>query len=264
MTKVLVTGATGNVGAHVVRELRARGLGVRAMARDPAKAATRLGDVEVAVGDFSDPAALRRALAGVDRVFLTSADGPDKVAHEAAVIDAAAAAWVQRIVKLSTIHAQVGSPLPTFDWHGQIEAHLASSGVPFVVLQSSFFMSNLLMSAEAIAHTGQLFAPAGRGAAAMIDPRDVATAAAAALGAESIEPGPYLLTGRQAVGFAEVAQVLAVATGRPVEYVDVPEEVARSTFEGSGMPAWLVAQLVGSFGLIREGGYTEKPTGCTD
>ena len=121
MSTILVTGATGNVGAHVVRELRRRGSSVRALVRDAAVAAAALGDVDLAVGDFGDPSSLRRAMHGVDRVFLTSADGPDKVAHESVVIDAAAAGWVQQIVKLSTVHARSGSPLPTFDWHGRIE-----------------------------------------------------------------------------------------------------------------------------------------------
>ena len=76
MDTILVTGATGNVGAHVVHELRARAASVRALVRDPVRAADELGDVELAVGDFDDRESLRRALAGVSRVFLTAADGP--------------------------------------------------------------------------------------------------------------------------------------------------------------------------------------------
>ena len=117
--------------------------------RDPAKAAEKLGDgVELAAGDFSDTASLHRALKGVDHLFLTSADGPQKVAHETAMIDAAAAAGVSQVVKLSTLGAQVGSPLPPFDWHGRIEQHLWRSEVPAVVLRASFYMSNLLGAAE--------------------------------------------------------------------------------------------------------------------
>lgn len=257
MTKVLVTGATGNVGAHVVRELRARGASVRAFVRDAALAEAKLGAVELAVGDFSDPASLRRALNGVDRVFLTSADGPDKVAQEAAVIDAAAEAWVERIVKLSTIHAKAGSPLPAFDWHGRIEAHLAGAGIPSVLLQSSFFMTNLLASADAVAHTGQLFAPAGDGVVAMIDPRDVAAAAAVALTAEGHDGHTYVLTGPDAVTFHQVAQAISAATGRAVAYVDVPDDAARANFTAAGMPDWLVGQFIGAFALARQGGYAE-------
>jgi uncharacterized protein YbjT (DUF2867 family) len=112
MTKVLVTGGTGTVGAHLVRELCERGAAVRAFVRDPERAAARLGPgVELVAGDFADRASVRRAMQGVDRVFLTSADGPDQVAHETAVVDAAASAWVQRVVKLSFLGAELGSPI---------------------------------------------------------------------------------------------------------------------------------------------------------
>src|SRR5262245_54714839 len=125
MIKVLVIGATGRVGAHVVRELLARDASVRAFARDPEKAAATLGDaVEVAVGDLNDPVSVRRAMRGVDRVVLISANCPNEAAQEIGVIDAAAAAWVQRIVKLSAIGAEAGSALLFSDAHGRSEEHL--------------------------------------------------------------------------------------------------------------------------------------------
>ena len=93
---VLVTGATGNVGSQVVRELLARGVPVRAFVRDRGRAVELLGgDVELAVGDLGDAPAVRRAVAGAERVFLSSVDGPSKVEHEAQVVDAAAAAGVE-------------------------------------------------------------------------------------------------------------------------------------------------------------------------
>jgi uncharacterized protein YbjT (DUF2867 family) len=254
MKKVLVTGATGNVGAHVVRELQARGVPVRAFVRNPAQAASRLGGAEIAAGDFADPASIRRALDGVGRVFLTAADGPQKVAHETAVIDAAAAAGVEQIVKLSAMHARGGSPLPAFAWHGEIEAHLARSRVPAVVLRSSFFMTNLLMVAGGVAGAGKLGAPSGSASVSMIDPRDVAAAAAAVLSGGGHDGGAYELTGGEAITFADVARALGEAIGRPVEFVDVPVEAAPEAFKGGG-PDWLVTQLLGVFGLIREGAY---------
>ncbi len=182
MTKVLVTGATGNVGSWVVKELRGHGASIRAFVRDPDRAAEKLGDdVELAVGDFSDTSSLHRALEVADHLFLTSADSPQMVEHETAVIEAAAAAGVSRIVKLSTLGAKVGSPLPPFDWHGRIEQHLWRSEVPAVVLRANFYMSNLLGSAESIRQTGKLFAPADGAKIAMIDPRDVAAVAAVVL-----------------------------------------------------------------------------------
>jgi uncharacterized protein YbjT (DUF2867 family) len=244
---ILVTGATGNVGAQVVRELQARGVPVRAFVRDPGK----LPGVELAVGDFSDPESIRRSLEGVDRVFLSSADGPDKVAHETAVVDAAAAAGVDLVVKASTMLAEVGSPQQPLDWNGRSEQHLKASGLAAVILASSFYMTNVLAAAEPIREHGILPAPAGDGAVAMVDPRDIAGVAAAVLTGDGHAGRTYRLTGPEPITYARIAELLGV------EYVDVPPEAARGQLEDAGMPRWLVDHLDGAFALIRSGAMAE-------
>ena len=254
VTKVLVTGATGNVGSRVVQELRGRGVSIRAFVRDPYRAAEKLGDsIELTSGDFSDTESLRRTLEGVDHLFLTSADGPQKVEHESAVIDVAAAAGVSRIAKLSTLGAKVGSPLPPFDWHGRIEEHLRRSKVPAVILRSTFFMSNLLGSADAIRQTGKLFAPADEAKIAMIDRWDVAAVAAVVLTTEGHEGATYELTGPEAITYGRIAEELSAVAGRSIGFVDVPDEAARQGFVEAGMPDWLVEHLIGVFRIIRQG-----------
>ncbi|MFF5293982.1 SDR family oxidoreductase [Paractinoplanes globisporus] len=255
MTRTLVTGATGTVGAHVVRELQSRAADVRAFVRDPGAAVAVLGDVEVAVGDFDDPASLRRAMKGVDRVYLCAADGPRKVAHESAVIDIAAEAGVERIVKLSAMHADPESALPAYRWHGEIEAHLIRSGIPAVILRPAFFMTNLLMIAGGVAQTGMLYAPTAGRRVAMIDIRDVAAVAAITLVTDGHVEQRYDLTGPSPISFADVAVALTDATGRPVGSVDLTEEQARTRFEGAALPDWLAAHLAGVFGVIRAGGF---------
>ena len=234
MSTVLVTGATGNIGTHVVEHLMARGATVRAFARNPQAASAKLGDVELVCGDLGDPASIRRALVDVDRVFLTAADGPDKVAHEQAVIDAAAAAGVELVVKLSALRADPESPLPVFTWHGAIEQHLHRSGIPAVVLQPSFFMSNLLMVADGVARTDTLYAPTGGAPVAMIDGRDVARVAAATL-VDGRHVGRTLqLTGPAPITFHDIAAAISQAVGRQIEYVDLTPDQARPRFEGAG------------------------------
>lgn len=254
MTKVLVTGATGNVGSQVVRELRRRGVSVRAFVRDPDKAAAMLGDgVEPVSGDFGDPGSIRAALDGMDGVFLACANDPRQVEYETNVIDAAAAAGVRRIVKLSAIGAEVGSPLAFWDAHGRIEQHLRASGLPATILHPGFYMTNVLGSAEAIKHTGKLFASADGARIAMIDSRDVGTAAAIALTEDGHNGKTYTLTGPEAITYYEVAGHLSEATGRRLDFVDVPDEAARQGMVEAGTPEWFADNLVTLFGFLRQG-----------
>lgn len=255
---ITVTGATGNVGSQAVRELIARGLPARAFVRDGATARALLGEeVEIVEGDFGDPGSLRRALAGAEKVFLASADGPEKIAHELAVIDAAAASGVRLVVKCSTIGAEPGSASPPFDWHGRIEEALRRSGLPTVVLRSCFYMTNLLASADQVRSSGKLFAPAGPAGIAMIDPRDTGAVAAAVLSGDGHEGRTYVLTGPESITYAHVAKTLGQATGGSVDYVDVPDDALREGLVAAGMPDWLVTHLGALFPLIREGALAE-------
>jgi uncharacterized protein YbjT (DUF2867 family) len=250
---VLVLGATGNVGSKVVAELIALGTPVRAFARDREKAVATVGpDVEVAIGDFDDDASVRRALEGVDAVLITASDGPRKVEHESNLIDIVAADGAQRVVKLSTVGAGTASG-PQFVAHGRIEEHLASSGLRSVLLRSSFYMTNLLGSAETMKETGKLFAPAGGVRVAMIDPRDVAAVAARALITDAHEGKTYVLTGPEALTFEDVATGLTVATGRTIEFVDVPEDAARGQMIEAGMPDWMAELILAAFKALRDG-----------
>jgi uncharacterized protein YbjT (DUF2867 family) len=251
---ILVTGATGTAGSQVMRALLERGQDVRAFVRDADKARRLFGDgAELAVGDFADRNALRAAFSGVDDVFLSGADDPRRVEWETAAIDEAASAGVRRIVKLSSIVAEPGSPVAFWDWHGRIEAHLRESGVPAVVLRSTFYMSNLLAAAEQVALAGRLYAPAGEARIAMIDPRDVGAAAAAVLTTGGHEGQTYVLTGPAAVTYTQIARDLSTATAREVEFVDVSDEVAEQALVQAGLPDFVAAQIVTIFALARQG-----------
>jgi uncharacterized protein YbjT (DUF2867 family) len=253
MTTILVTGATGNVGAHVVSELQRRGARVRAFVRDAERARTILGtDVELAIGDFGDAASLRRSLASVDRVFLASPNTPTQVQHETAVIDAAVASGVRRIVKLTTPTARVGASVAFWDWQGRIEEHLLRAPTPAVLVQSSFLMTNLLAAAPQIVRDRMIVAPAGEARISMIDPRDVAAVAAVALTDVAV-PTRIHVTGPEAITYERVAAALTDITGRQVRYGDVPDAAARDGLRASGMPDWFADPLIALFGMLRRG-----------
>jgi uncharacterized protein YbjT (DUF2867 family) len=258
---ILVTGATGNAGSQVVRALLEAGQDVRAFVRDADSAYALFGEtVEPAPGDFADRRSVRAALDGVEAVFLSGADDPRRVEWETAAIDAAVAAGVPRIVKLSSIAAEPGAPVAFWDWHGRVERHLRRSGIDAVVLRSCVYMSNLFAGAEQVAGEGRLYAPAGDARIAMIDPRDVGAAAAAVLTTAGHDGRTYVLTGPEAITYDRVAAELSAATARHVEYIDVPDEDAKQGMVQAGMPEPVAEQVVRVFVMLREGAAEQVTT----
>jgi uncharacterized protein YbjT (DUF2867 family) len=248
----LVTGATGTVGRHVVRALAARQVPVRALVRDPGRATPVLGPgVDVATGDFTDPGSLDRALSGVDRLFLACGNVPGQVGNECAMIDAAKAAGVTRVVKLSGPDAALDSPLIFERWHGAIENYLARSGLPAVLLRPRTYMTNLMAYARTVAQTGMLFAPAGTAAISFVDPRDVAEVAAETLTGDGHEGRAYTLTGPEAITFERVAKEFSAATGRTVTYVSVSDDDARQAMTSHGLPPMVADAIVAIFASQR-------------
>ncbi len=251
---ILVIGATGTIGAHVVRELERRGAPVTAFTRDPGRARERLGDgVAIAAGDLGDADSVRSALAGAEVLVLANGDDPRRVAWETAAIDAAAAAGVRRVVRLSTVGAARGAAPVAWDRHGRLDEHLRAAPVPAVTLRSSFFMSNLLAGAGQVAARGVLAAPAGRARIAMIDPRDVGAALAAAATGAAEDGTTHVLTGPDAITHDEAAARLAVATGRDVTYVAMGDDAAREGLGAAGLPPAAAEGIVAIFRELRAG-----------
>jgi uncharacterized protein YbjT (DUF2867 family) len=240
---ILITGGTGTSGQPIVQALLDRGERVRALSRDPEKAAKTLGDdIEIARGDFSDPASLEAAMEGVDRAMLIVASLPDQPAMESAFIDAAKRAGVEHIVKFSAVGADPNSPLRFMRGHGEAEAKLKSSGIAWTMLQPTFFLQNILGLAHA-ARRGTIHMDAGDGKAPFVDTRDIAAVAAAALTERGHEGKTYEITGPRAVGMADVAREVSAVTGREVRYENVPPEAAKQALMQAGVPEWNAAGI---------------------
>jgi uncharacterized protein YbjT (DUF2867 family) len=250
---ILVVGATGNVGREVVRQLVAGGAPLRALVRDPARAShIRLPGVDIVVGDLARPETLDPALAGVDRVFLTSPAEPDQVELQGNLVQACKRCGVGHVVKVSVAGGpdaatQIGR------WHWTTEKQIEASGLGFTMLRPSLFMQQTLRFAPSIAASGSFALPCGAGEVPLVDCRDVAAVAVAALTQESHDRRIYDLTGPEALSFEAVADAISQAVGRKVDYVHVPPDYARKQMLADGVPRWLADDMLVLFAAIREG-----------
>lgn len=201
---IAVLGATGLVGGEVTRLLAASGADALALVRRPGAAACALPAV---AADLAEPATVRAALDGVDRLFLLTPHVPDQERLEATALAAAADAGVARIVKVSGGAASLGpnGATPTAIAHWRSEQRIEASGLGFTFLRPSFFMQNLL---GMVTGGRVLAAPFGRMPIAMVDARDVAACAVAALLDPAAADTAWQLTGPRPVALDDVARRL--------------------------------------------------------
>lgn len=250
---ILVTGATGTTGSEVVRQLTARGEKVRALTRDPAKAPAAPG-VEVARGDYGDPASLRAATTGVTAVFLVRPPGPDE-GQDAALVAAAREAGVRRLVKLSAIATGESALGPSGQWHAPGERAVRESGAAWTVLRPSTFASNSLTWAHAIEQGEPVPNFTGDAPSGVIDPRDIAEVAVQALLDERHAGRTYTLTGPETLGVPEQAAVLAAVLGRPVTTRDLsPEETRDFLRTAWGFGEEQAEAMLAGLAYVRAGG----------
>lgn len=247
---ILVTGATGNVGRELVRELGGSGVPFRVLVRDPARAAVLPEGAERVVADLGDPATLPPAFSGVDRLFLlTPGIGLDHTRHAVA---AARSAGVGHIVHLSSFNV-LGDPMPAMGrWHHEREQAIRASGIPATFLRPGGFMTNAFDWLPTIRQAGYVLDPAGPGRYAPIDPADIAAVAALALTGDGHHGREYVLTGEEVFTVTEQVEILAAATGLDltIRPVTTAEEAVAARFPDGAPPA-LAAAIIEGFHLMR-------------
>jgi uncharacterized protein YbjT (DUF2867 family) len=251
---ILVTGATGKTGFHVVRGLSIVGAAARALVRDPSKAQPlRRPGVEIAVGDLEKPATLPAALRGCDRVFLCSSADPRQVELQGNLIRAAKEAGVKHVVRMGALGTALDSPVSFGRWHAETEKQLIATGIAWTFLRPHFFMQNFLGFAPAIKAENAFFMPMKGGKIPLVDTRDIAAVAVETLTGAGHERKIYEITGPEALSGYDLAQKLSKAIGRTIAYRDVSPEEAKKGMVAAGAPEWLATAMVALYGVFAAG-----------
>lgn len=251
---MLVSGATGMIGGLLVDALVKQGVPLTAMVR-PRSNVGALADrpgVKIVEGDFDEPLLLERALVGVDRAFLVTNSSERTEGHQQAFVEAARAAGVQHLVKLSQLHAASDSPVRFLRYHAAVEATIEQSGVPYTFVRPNLILQAYLPFAKLIS-AGVLRAPLGEARVSVADARDIADVAAATLTEPGHEGRTYDVTGPEGLTHSEIASRFGEAAGHEVHCQSVTSEAFLNALEQTGMPSWQAEGLLEDYAHYQRG-----------
>jgi uncharacterized protein YbjT (DUF2867 family) len=264
---VLVTGATGKQGGHLVRELLARGHSVRALTRkpeSPAAAALAERGVTIVKGDFDDEEGLERGTRGVDTVFAMSTpyeSGAKAETREGInILRAASAVGVTHFVYSSVAGADRASGVPHFDSKFEVEKEIRRSGIPFTIVAPVFFMENFLadyMAAGIAKGSISMALPATR-RVQQIAVSDIAQFAALVIERRESFLGKRIDIASDELTGVSVAQAISEVSGRQIKYSALSIDAVRQQNEDMArMFEWFDrvgydADVVGLRSLYRE------------
>ena len=260
---IAVTGATGNIGKPIIAGLIAQGYKPRAIVREAKPNADwDKAGVEQIAAEMNDAESLGKAFDGATRVFSLSPLVENLVELGQKTVEAAKRAKVKSIVRSSAQGAGLDSPIVMGRWHAAVEKAVEDSGLDYTIVQPASFFQNYLGYADTIKSQNAFYAPLGQGKVSLIDARDIAAVAVAALTEDGKHTGKkYVVTGGESLSNADIAKTLSEILGRTINYVDVPEDRARQQMIDSKMPEWMV-NMVMELNQISKAGYVAdvRPT----
>ncbi len=256
----LVIGATGNVGRPLVSLLAGHGEPVRAATRHP-ETYTGPAGVEPVEFDYARPETWASALNGARRLFLLSQGaGHDPEHAMIPFLDQAKAAGVGYVVLMTAMGVE-----QTERGLRKVELHLIASGMAYTILRPTWFMQNFTgYMGDMIRQQRGLYLPTGDGKNSLIDTRDIAAVAAAALTEDGHAGKEYTLTGSDSLNYAEAMAVLSDVAGRPIPFVAITQDDARQGMTTAGMPAEDINLILYLYDGIRQGWYAPTAPDLAD
>ncbi|MFJ2232912.1 SDR family oxidoreductase [Streptomyces sp. NPDC087859] len=252
---IVVTGATGHLGRHVIEQLleKVPADQVTAVVRSAEKGADLAAKgVKIAVADYNTPETFGALFAAGDKVLLISGNEFDKgrVNQHKVVIDAAKAAGVALLAYTSAPGSLTAA---LADDHRGTEEALLASGLPYALLRNGWYHENYTENLAPVLQYGAVTQAAGEGRVSSASRADYAAAAVAVLTGEGHENQTYELGGDEAWSFAEYAAELSGQTGKAIAYNAVSVEEYTGILAGAGLPAPLAATLAGVDASIAKG-----------
>jgi uncharacterized protein YbjT (DUF2867 family) len=260
---ILVTGASGNIGSEIVKQLLAVAPAVSIKAavhsRQNVKKVKDGDRVKVIPIDYNESDTLRQALKDVDKLFLLTPDVPNAVHLASNAVTEAKKAGIRHIVKQSVMGADLEADVGTMRLHRQIEEIIEQSGIPFTFLRPNEFMQNFInFHSPSIKGNNAFYIPLEDAKVSLVDVRDIAAVAVKSLTDEDLHKNKtYLITGPEALSYHQVAEILSNRIGRKINYVNISDEEARAAMKEIGMSDWLINTVSELSDYFRKGKASE-------
>ncbi|MBB4006082.1 SDR family oxidoreductase [Allorhizobium taibaishanense] len=258
MTKILITGASGHLGKlvieHLLQSQHVAASEIVAGSRKP-EALTELAakGIETRRVDFTDPASLPAAFAGIDRLLIISTDAiGSRVEPQKAAIAAAVSAKVGRIFYTSMPKPDTSKILFAPE-HQATEQAIKDSGLAYTIFRNNWYMENLFMALPSALASGQWYQASGAGKTAYIARADIARAMAAGLAKPVADSVIYTLNGEHAYSNPEIAALAAKVTGKPLTVVDITDEQLVQGMISAGVPAAVAPAFASVDAAVRAG-----------
>ncbi len=253
--KILVTGATGNVGGQVVQLLKEKDADFVAGTNS-----NTIDGVESITVNFADVASLDKAMQGISTLFMVLPNHPNMVEWGKNVIDAAKRNGIKHIVRSGGSLADTSSPLKIRQTIGETDQYLKDSGIDYTITAPSFFMQNFINFFAGDYKNGAIYQPAGDGEVSWTDVRDIAAVNVEIL----LNPGKYknqtlIITGSEALSYAEAVRVMNEVLGKEAQYVSVPDEAAIKAMTDLQFPQFVIDVMMDLNHCI-VAGYAEEVT----
>lgn len=255
-SKILVTGATGNVGSALLPLLQSDISRVIAGSTHGHAVGTTPGRKI----DFNEPAQLAGAFADIDIAFIVIPLHPNMVQMGANVAMAAKSAGVKHLIRVSGAGADPASPFAVGRVQGETDRYLIESGIPTTLLRPKNFMQNFSNFLANMIKHGSFYSSQGEGMIPFIDVRDIAAVAAEVLKNPSAHAGQaYVLTGAELLTNRDALNLISKAIGRTIDLIDIPEEAAVKSMRDTGMPEFVV-EVMSSLNQVIAAGYVAELT----
>ncbi len=249
---ILIVGASGTVGSHLVQQLQRQGYRTRSTTSKNVATTDQLVHVNLATGE-----GIHAAFEGVDRAFLLSPPGyADQYAMLSPLIQEAKRRGLKKVVLMTAMGANASDATP----FRQAEIELEKSGLSYNIIRPNWFMQNFnSFWIQGINEHGAILLPAGNAKVSFLDARDISSVAAKLLTSDEFDGRDFDLTGAEAFDHSEVAAAISQVSGRKVEYKEISPEDFRKGLLQAGLPQGYADFLVLIFGFLKEG-YSARTT----